>query len=155
MNLDEATIKKYPKFHYYVKVNIPEVANVRAIISQIKKLSGTTSRATIMGALKWGEGPTIKVVPNLICGTVKAYGCYSWGSNEIQIDEDLVKDFEAGKGLVKNVAGKRVYLLGATLLHELTHWADAQDGIDNPVPGDPSNEEGNAYEKGIYGKILP
>ena len=86
---------------------------------------------------------------------LKAYGCYSWGSNEIQIDEDLVKDFEAGKGIVKNAAGKQVYLVGATLLHELTHWADAQDGVDHPVPGDPSNEEGNAYEKGVYGKILP
>jgi Metallopeptidase toxin 3 len=71
MKMDDATIKKYPKLHYYVRVNIPEVANVKAIISQIKKLSGTTSRATIMKALKWGENPTIKVVPNLICAGVK------------------------------------------------------------------------------------
>jgi hypothetical protein len=155
MKLDDDTIRTYPKFHYYVRVNIPDVRNVTAIISQIKKLSGSTSRATIMNALKWGENPTIKLVPNLICAGVKAYGCYSWGSNELQVDEDLVKDFEAGKGLVRNAAGKRVYLVGATLLHELTHWADAQDGVDNPVPGDPTNEEGNAYEKGVYGKILP
>ncbi len=43
---------------------------------------------------------------------------------------------------------------GVTLLHELTHWADAQDGVDNPVPGDPTNEEGMAFERDIYGKVM-
>ena len=94
------TIKKFPKFHYYVRVNIPEVAEVNAIISQIKKLSGKTTRKTIKDALKWGQGPTIEVVPNLICAGVVSYGCYAWGSDVLQIDEDVVKDFEAGKGLV-------------------------------------------------------
>lgn len=154
MKMSADTIKKYPKLHYYVRVNIPEVAEVNAIISNIKKLAGKTPRKTIKEALVWGKKPTIKVVPNLVCAGVNAYGCYSWGSDEIQIDEDMVKDFEAGKGVVKTKNGKRVYLVGVTLLHELTHWADAQDGVDDAVPGDPSNEEGNAYEKGVYGKIL-
>jgi zincin-like metallopeptidase toxin 3 of polymorphic toxin system len=154
MRMDEATFKAYPKLHYYVRVNMPDVANVKAIVSAIKKLAGTTSRSTIKEALKWGEGPTIEVVSDLVCAGKKAYGCYAWGSDVLQIDEDMVKDFEAGKGVVKNAAGKRVYLVGATLLHELTHWADAQDGTDDPVAGDPSNEEGNAYEKAVYGKVL-
>lgn len=154
MKLDEATIKAYPRTHYYVRVNMPEVANVNAIVSQIRKLAGKVSSQTIKNALKWGQGPTISVVPNLICAGDKAYGCYAWGSNVIEVDEALVKDFEAGKGVVKNAAGKRVFLLGVTLLHELTHWADAQDVTDDPVPGDPGNEEGNAYERGIYGKVL-
>jgi len=155
MKIDAATIKKYPKFTYYLQVNMPEIANIKAIISVIKKLSGTTSRATIKKALKWGQLPTIKVVPNLVCAGVKAYGCYSWGSDEIKIDEGMVKDFESGKGKAINSEGKKVYLVGATLLHELTHWADAKDGVDDPVPKDPTNEEGNAFEKGVYGKVLP
>jgi hypothetical protein len=155
MKMDKATIASYPKLHYYVRVNMPDAANVKAIVGQIKKLAGTTSRSTIKNALKWGKGPSIEVVPNLVCAGLKSYGCYHWGSDVLQIDEALVKDFEAGKGVVKNASGKRVFLLGATLLHELTHWADAQDGLDNPVKGDPSNEEGNAYEKGVYGKVLP
>ena len=154
MRMNAATIKSYPKLHYYVRVNLTDAGNVAAIVKQIKKLAGATSRQTIKDALKFGKGPKINVVANLMCANVKAYGCYTWGSDEIKIDEQLVKDFEAGKGLVKNASGKRVYLLGATLLHELTHWADAQDGVDNPVPGDPTNEEGNAYEKGVYGKVL-
>lgn len=154
MRLDEATIKAFPKMHYYVRVNMPEVANVNAIVTQIQSLAGKVSKQTIKDALKWGQGPSITVVPGLVCAGTKAFGCYSWGASTLRVDEDLVKDFEAGKGLVKNAAGKRVYLLGVTLLHELTHWADAQDVTDDPVPGDPSNEEGNAYERGVYGKVL-
>lgn len=154
MRIDPDTAKKFPAFRYYLSVDMPRVANVKAIVSQIKKLAGKTPRATITDALKYGRGPLIVVVPNLICAGTKAFGCYKWGGDEIQVDEDLVKDFEAGRGVVKNTSGQRVFLLGVTLLHELTHWADAQDGVDDLIAGDPSNEEGNAYETAIYGKVL-
>ena len=154
MTMDEQTIKDYPKMHYYVRVNMPEVANVSAIVGAVQKLSGKTSSQTIKEALKWGNQPTIQVVDNLICAGKKSFGCYSWGSNVLRVDKALVEQFEAGGGLVKKTNGKRVYLLGVTLLHELTHWADAQDGVDDAVSGDPSNEEGNAYEKAVYGKVL-
>jgi hypothetical protein len=155
MKMDGATIAKYPRFHHYVKVDIPQVATVKAIISQIKRLAGRTPTATIQAGLKYGNDPLVSVVPALTCAGVVAYGCYAWGSNEIKIDEDIVKEFEAGRGKFHTTHGKLVYLVGVTLLHELTHWADAQDGVDDAVPGDPANEEGNAYEKGVYGKIMP
>jgi hypothetical protein len=148
MRLDEQTIKDYPKMHYYVRVNMPQVANVQAIVSQIHKIAGKVDKATIKNALKWGEGPTIKVVDNLMCAGAKSYGCYSFGSDVLRVDKALVEEFEAGKGLVKTAHGKLVYLLGVTILHELTHWADAQDG-DNAA-----GEDGNAYERGVYGKVL-
>ena len=154
MQLSDDTIKKYPKLYYYLKVNMPQVAEVNTIVDAIQKLAGKTTRQTIQNAMKWGQGPTIKVVTNLVCSGTKAYGCYSWGSNELRIDGKLVMDFETGKGLVTTKSGKKVYLVGVTILHELTHWADAQDGVDDAVPGDPSNEEGNAYEKGVYGDVL-
>lgn len=148
MKLDADTIKNFPKFHYYVRVNMPEVAQVGAIISQIQKIAGKVPKATIKNALKWGELPNIKVVDGLMCAGSKSYGCYSFGSDTLRIDKKLVDDFEAGKGLVKTAHGKLVYLVGVTVLHELTHWADAQDGV-NAV-----GEDGNAYEQGMYGKIL-
>jgi Metallopeptidase toxin 3 len=154
MKMTAAAIKAYPKLHRYLRVDMPKVANVKAIMSQIKKLSGKTPTATIKEALKYGTDPSITIVPGLVCAGVQAYGCCALGSNEIRIDEQLVKDFEAGKGLVKNAKGQQVYLVGATLLHELTHWADGMDGVDDPIPGDPTNEEGNAFEMGVYGKIL-
>ena len=148
MKLDEATITAYPKFHYYVRENMPEVANVSAIVSQMRKIAGKVSAATVKNALKWGQGPTISVVDNLMCAGVKSYGCYSFGADVLRIDKQLVLDFEAGKGLVKTAHGKLVYLVGVTILHELTHWADAQDGVNA------AGEDGNAYEQGVYGKVL-
>ena len=65
-----------------------------------------------------------------------------------------MKEFEAGKGLRATTSGKQVYLVGVTLLHELTHWADAQDGHDDAVPGDPGNEEGEAFERAVYGGVI-
>lgn len=154
MQMSESLAKKFPKLNYYVKVNLPQVAEVNIIVNAIQKLAGKTTRETIKNALKWGQGPTITVVKDLRCADKKAYGCYKWGSDEIRIDEQLVKDFEAGKGLVTLKNRKKVYLVGVTLLHELTHWADAQDGVDDLVPGDPANEEGAAFEKAVYGDVI-
>ena len=103
----------------------------------------------------WGSNPVIEVVPTLLCGGVRAYGCYPvWGDNKIQIDGGLVRAYEAGTDKRPTKAGSLVHVTGVTLLHELTHWADAKDGVDDPVPGDPLNEEGNAFELEIYGKII-
>lgn len=154
MKMTAAAIAAYPKFHRYVRVEIPQVSNVKAIMAQIRKLAGKTPSATIKHGLKYGNDPVITIVPNLQCAGVRAYGCCALGSDELRIDQQLVKDFEAGKGKVKTSHGKLVYLVGVTLLHELTHWADGKDGVDDPVPGDPNNEEGNAFEIGVYGKIL-
>lgn len=60
----------------------------------------------------------------------------------------MVEEFEAGKGLRKTATGKLVYLVGVTILHELTHWADDQDGVQE------IGEEGNRYEKSVYGKVI-
>ena len=154
MKLKVEDIRTFPKFHYYVRVELPKVSEATAIVAKIKKFSGKTTKNTIKRALEWGNGPTIEIVENLQCAGVMSYGCYAWGGDVLQVDKDLVEDFESGKGVVKNARGKRVFLVGATLLHELTHWADAKDGVDDAVPGDPSNEEGNAFEKAVYGKVL-
>ena len=42
----------------------------------------------------------------------------------------------------------RVYLVGVTILHELTHWGDDQDGVDRP------GEEGEEFEIKVYGKVI-
>jgi len=92
MKLSEDTAKKFPKLCYYVKVNMPQVAEVQKIVNAIQKLAGKTTKETIKNALKWDQGPVITVVKDLRCAGVKAYGCYRWNSNELKIDEKLVKD---------------------------------------------------------------
>jgi Metallopeptidase toxin 3 len=148
MKLDADTIKNYPKFHYYVRVNMPEVAKVDSIINAIKKIAGKTSKTTIREAMKYGNNPLIKVVEDLKCAGDPALGCYRFGSDEIRVNKRLVDEFEAGRGIVETPGGKKVYLVGVTILHELTHWADAQDGVNA------TGEDGDAFETAVYGEVL-
>lgn len=143
MRMTPQDIKKYPKLAYYVRVNLPEVMRVPAIVSAFNKIGGI-NRSTLRGALVWGAGPTIKVTP-----LIKAYGEFTpdCHSQEIRVDTKVVDDFEAGKGVRLAHAGN-VYLVGVTLLHELTHWADDQDGVDRP------GEEGEEFERSVYGKVI-
>lgn len=155
MKMSAADIKAYPKFSSYVKKDMPKLMAVNNIVDAMKKFAGTTTKITIKNSLLWNSGPAIKIVKNLICAGSRSYGCYRvWGGSTIEIDESLVKDFELGKDLRKTKWGSLVSVAGVTLLHELTHWADAKDGVDDPVPGDPLNEEGNAFELAVYGKIM-
>jgi len=40
--------------------------------------------------------------------------------------------------------------------HNYVKWGSNSviNGVDDPVPGDPLNEEGSAFELEIYGKII-
>jgi hypothetical protein len=150
MQMDAADIRKFPKFAAYVSTKIPEVAKVPVIINAIQKFAGTIDKDTIKDALLWGHGPTIKIVKNLQCAGDDAIGCFTSNnhSTEIRIEEDVVTEFESGKGLRKTPKGQLVFLAGVTLLHELTHWADDQDGVDTP------GEEGELFEQEVYGGVI-
>lgn len=145
MQLSKADIRQWPKFAYYVRVDMPAVRDVLTIITTIQRLAGTINRATIRNALLWGRGPMITIVP-----LPGEYGEFTpdIGSNEIRIDRDLVQEFEDGGGLVRTARGQMVYKVGVTLLHELTHWADDQDGLDT------LGEEGEQFEEAIYGGVV-
>lgn len=136
----------YPKFKQYVSIAIPKVVEATSIIAAIHKYAGIIDEAKIKDALLWGKGPLIKIV------VMDDYGQFTPNSksNEIRIQEKIVKEFESGskKSLKKTKSGKLVYLVGVTLLHELTHWADDQDGIDT------AGEEGEHFENAIYGKVI-
>ena len=139
-------IKKYPKFKQYVSIAIPKVVEATTIIKAIHKYAGVIEESKIKEALLWGKGPMIKIV------VMDDYGQFTPNSlsNEIRIQEKIVKEFESGSknSLKKTKSGKLVYLVGVTLLHELTHWADDQDGIDT------EGEEGEHFENAIYGKVI-
>ena len=143
MKMNAVDIKTYPKLAYYVKNNLPSIVKAPGLIVAMSKI-GQLKKAKLISALKWGNGPQIKITP--LVGVV---GEFTPGkkSNEIRIDTTLVKNFESGKGVRKARAGN-VYLVGVTLLHELVHWGDDQDGIDRP------GEEGEEFEKLIYGKVI-
>ena len=133
--------RKYPNLTKYVKNDLPKVKNVPKIANALIKY-GEIKKKSLSLVLGWGTQPTIKVVvmPKNQCGAFTPNS----GSHEIRISKSLVDEFEKSGG------SRRVtLLLGASILHELTHWGDDQDGKD--IPG----EEGNFFETAAYGMVIP
>jgi len=95
---------------------------------------GQASRADVLKALRAGQGPDVKPanLPNT-CGQFTP----NVNSQELRINERLLQDYENGLR-----SGKQ---LDATVLHELTHYFDDQDGVDYP------GEEGELFEAASYG----
>lgn len=152
MKMDHDDKVCYKKFADYVRCSLPTVADVPAIVRAFQKY-GQIDRTTLRRALKWENLPTIKITD--LDGI---YGEFTpgIGSNEIRIDTQVVKDFCAGRGVLLTKGNKPIYLAGVTLLHELVHWADDQDGIDYDVdPDDDHNdEEGELFEIDCYGGVI-
>ena len=133
--------KKYPKLTEYVKNQLPKVKAIPKIANALLK-NGEIKKKSLPVVLMWGAKPTISVVamPKNQCGEFTPNS----SSNEIRISKSLVEDFEKRGG-----SRKSTLLLGATILHELAHWGDDQDGKD--IPG----EEGNMFETAAYGMVIP
>ena len=141
MQMSKTDIVTYPRFAAYVKNTLPYAATVPAIANAMRTI-GQIDSATLKRALAWGQGPTIRVTP-----IAKSFGEFTPGTQEIRIDTDLVNSLEAGLDTRVVPTGK-VSLAGVTLLHELVHWGDDQDGVDRP------GEEGDEFERAIYGRVL-
>lgn len=156
MRMSANDIKTHKKMAYYVSTNMPAVQDVKVIIDAILDLAADgqgagagATRQQVVDALQWGQGPMIKIVPNLQCAGAPAYGCYRGNPDEIEIELETVENFEKRRKHRRRLKnGKYVFVLGVKLLHELTHWVDDLDGQDNPA------EEGEEFEKRIYGDVV-
>ena len=143
MWLDPADAKSYEKLAEYMSRKLPLAYKVPSIAYALQK-TGQFNRPRLRFALRWGQGPTVRVRD-----LVGAFGEFTpgSGSNEIRIQRAMVQDFEAGHGIRRARVGN-VYLVGVTLVHELVHWCDDQDGIDRP------GEEGEEFETLVYGRVI-
>jgi zincin-like metallopeptidase toxin 3 of polymorphic toxin system len=141
MNINISNQKKYPQLTEYVKNSLPKVKHNPKITEALLK-SGEIKKKSLGRVLSWGTQPTINVVfmSKNQCGEFTPNS----KSNEIRISRSLVEEFENSGG-----SKKSTLLLGATILHELVHWGDDQDGKD--IPG----EEGNLFETSAYGMVIP
>ncbi len=141
MKLSKSDEKAYPGLLYYVKKDLPTVIKVPKIVKALEK-NGEIKKRKLKTVLQYGIEPTLKVVamPKNQCGEFSP----NTSSNELRISKSLVKEFEKSGG-----AKKITLLVGATILHELSHWGDDRDGAD--IPG----EEGDLFEKAAYGHVIP
>jgi hypothetical protein len=146
MKMKPDDISRFPQFREYVSVRIPQVRDMPFIINALKQFSGNNSEQVIKDALVWNQGPTINIVPGLVCAGVAASGCHTDGVNELKVKEERVQEFEDGKGLKHTATGRLVYFIGVTLLHELCHWAH-----DGTGKADLTHEK---FEQTLYGKVI-
>ena len=154
MKLPIADQKKYPLFTYYLKNNFPKLTQIPVIVKNINKY-GNISLAEFKTATTWGMGPNIKITDlhSGQCGVPKAYGCFRQSKpHNLEVHTKVISDFEKShaNSSDKNKKGKAVYVVGATLLHELCHW-----GNYNNTPRIPELKEmGEAFELATYGKVI-
>ena len=143
MKMSAADQAGFPKLTQYVRYSLPKVADVPIIRSAMLEIA-QLNHAKLKQALAWGNEPTLKVTS--LAGALGEF-TPDIGSNEIRVDTHVVQEFEAGRGW-RNARAGRVLLVGVTILHELTHWGDDQDGVDRP------GEEGEEFERKVYGKVI-
>lgn len=137
--------RRFPKLAYYVKNNLPGVIYVPVIASALNRI-GQINHARLRLALRWGGLPSV-LVTDLPPGTLGEFSPDS-NSQELRISRAMVEEFEGGRGIRVTPRGGRVFLVGVTILHELVHWGDDQDGIDRP------GEEGEEFERAVYGGVI-
>jgi hypothetical protein len=69
--------------------------------------------------------------------------------DQIELDIGRAQEFEDdayGAGMDRTADGRRVFIVGTTLLHELCHWGNFHHGRAEAV------EEGIAFEVAVYGR---
>lgn len=159
MNMTRADQTNYPKMAEYLKHEFPKLTQNHLIVQNLKT-RGKLTEAQIEHALSWGTRPMIKIVDMQVqgCGPAAAgaglYGC-TRGKVEIEVAKRVVAGFEAtprasmsATSTNLNVKGQHVYVLGATLLHELCHWGRNLNGVAEP------QEMGTKFENAVYGKTI-
>lgn len=100
-------------------------------------------------ALRWDNDPLIEVVAGLAA-------CASFSAakpDRIELREQIFLDFEAGRGYLRSVHGF-VPALGVNILHEMCHWGDMRDGVQQTNADGTLFEEGQAFELTVYGRDL-
>ena len=136
---------------YLVDMKGPQVANVGVIVKAMHE-HGLLSLDEFKKALKWGELPLIVLVDSTTkaCGTANSwYGC-TRNDQEIEVDTTTLQAFEKGGDRTDtNAKGQNVYVLGATILHELAHWGHKVKGVPET-----KGHAGDLFEMAVYGKSL-
>lgn len=152
MKLSATDQTLYPQLARYLRIELPKLATYPKILKNVKKY-GNIDKVEFTNAVTWNSGPLL-VVTDLNhgqCGVPQAYGCFDGTKpTQIQIDKVTVNQFEKGVSGQKdnNAKGKAVFVVGATILHELCHW-----GNHNNVPRIPEVlEMGEQFELNTYGK---
>jgi hypothetical protein len=140
----------YPKFTRYVRDSLPAVANIKSVQRAFLEYA-QLDRTTLKRALQWGFAPVLCVVDIVSPAGKFRNGFFTKGTHIIKLNRLLVQAYEDGTppdlAFSHTASGAELPRVGVTILHELVHWGDNQDGVDYGV----DTEEGNLFEVAVYG----
>ena len=114
------------------------------VIQTLKTYTGLND-IQILEKLKFGQGPTIKIVQlDKDTSVNRNYGYHNPLTNTVEIDIDWVVKMENSNGFSGEALN---LLLSITLLHEFVHWTDG-------VFFNYTQENGENWEIATYGFIV-
>lgn len=142
---------RYQKTRQYIEHEIPKLKSNWTIIRNLRTYASLTT-IQAQDALTWNKGP--QVLPTNLaagqCGSRAANGCFRRSApNKLEIAFLTVLQFEgrAPSSLDRTTAGRDVYIIGTTLLHELCHWGNNLNGAIYS-----GAEAGRDFEIATYGR---
>ncbi len=140
MKIPSGFKRSYPKLSTWIETYMPKVKAKprvwKAFIKYSELKQGKASLALSKGCLPELH---VDVMP-------RSNGRFSGSRypNRIYLAKAICERFEK-----KDSGDPRMHLLiESTLLHEMVHWGDWKDGVDQ------AGEEGKAFEKAAYGKDI-
>ncbi|WP_079240309.1 hypothetical protein [Chryseobacterium indologenes] len=138
---------KYPKFTTIIKNLKTEIQNNPTTLNRLVQLTGLTEQQ-VLESLTFGQGPTIKLIPNLMGPSGPNYGNFDHTNpTNININLNFVLGLEQAS--LSTTRHATAFLLAVTVLHEFVHFGNYISGYD---PN--GNEMGNLFEISIYGIIV-
>lgn len=138
---------KYPKFTTIIKNLKTEIQNNPTTLNRLVQLTGLTE-SQVLENLTFGQGPTIKLIPNLMGPSGPNYGNFDHSNpTYININLDFVLGLEQAS--LSTTRHATAFLLAITVLHEFIHFGNYISGYDTN-----GNEMGNLFEILTYGIIV-
>lgn len=139
---------RFPQSTRYIRRVLPTVID-NSFISRAMERFGELDRDAFRDALRWDNDPLILPV----AGLEPCARFVPANPDQIELREQIFTDFEAGRGYLRSVHGL-VPALGVNILHEMCHWGDLRDGVQQTNDDGTLFEEGQAFELQVYGRDL-
>ena len=142
MNFSSGFRNSYPKLTawiYEAMLNVPAKPTVWKAFKKYSELSEMQARAALL---------TCSAKPIIDVKDMKDYGIFDGAKDKdrVYLGKFMCDKFEGSRADAKDP--RMHILIEATVLHELVHWGDWKDGMDQ------ADEEGESFEKAAYGKII-
>jgi hypothetical protein len=143
----------FPQLTSYLRRDMPLLIGNSIITDNLRRF-GSMDLAQVRSALMWDTEPLVTVtdLSSGQCGVPQADGC-TRDTTHIEVDDDIVAEFEANPqtNLRTTAFGRRVFLTGVCLLHEMCHWGNFVNGAAEPA----GTDAGTQFENVVYGGPVP